>query len=254
MCALLGLALAATTAGARAVQVSASRVDRASARAFLADASTFVRISLAHRVQLKNATRAFIAHLESSCPGSLADAAPPIAEHAQGAPPSKEGSEGTPAQRTTSQTFLTVALGELEVTAYRPVRAPALAFAQELTRLHWTRSPVAGALAAFARSILAALALRPPDLCVDARASSAIAFTTAPPEATQFALAFRATNIVNEGRRLPELAHLVRPLLAGGDLDAFARVRRLLARAGPPLQIDDATVFRLLRTVFAPHR
>src|SRR2546425_375681 len=79
--------------------------------------------------------RAFIARLKSSCPGSPALAPPPIAEHAQGAPPSKEGMEGTPAQRTTSQTFLTMALGELEVTAYAPVHAPALSFARELTRL-----------------------------------------------------------------------------------------------------------------------
>ena len=39
--------------------------------------------------------RTFIARLESSCPGSLAHAPPPIAEHAQGAPPSRGGREGT---------------------------------------------------------------------------------------------------------------------------------------------------------------
>ena len=108
-CALLGLVMAGTIAGA-AAGASASSVDRASARAFLARASTFVRISVARSVQLRKGVRAFIARLESSCPGSLALAPPPIAEHAQGAPPSKEGMEGTPARRTTSQTFLTMAM------------------------------------------------------------------------------------------------------------------------------------------------
>src|SRR5439155_17392847 len=135
VCALLGLALSGTIAGG--ARASADRVDRASARAFLADSTTFLRVSAARRVELTRAVRTFITRLESSCPGSLAHAPPPIAEHAQGAPPSRGGREGTPAQRSTSQTFLTMALGELELSAYAPMRAPALAFARELTRLRW---------------------------------------------------------------------------------------------------------------------
>jgi len=245
---MLGVAMV----GATPAEVSASRVDRASARTFLVDATAYVRISVRHHLQLKTAVRAFIEHLESSCPGSLAHAPPPIVEHALGAPPSKAGMEGTPAQRTTSQTFLTMALGELKVVGYAPIRAPALAFANELPHLHWTKPLIAHTLADFGHSILATLALRPPDFCIDARASAAIGYAASPPEATQFADAFRAATLVGKGRSLPELANIVRPFLAHDD-NTLARFRRLWSRAEPLLQINDATVFRLLRAVFAPH-
>ena len=248
VCAMLGVAMV----GATPAEVSASRVDRASARTFLVDATAYVRISVRHHLQLKTAVRAFIEHLESSCPGSLAHAPPPIVEHALGAPPSKAGMEGTPAQRTTSQTFLTMALGELKVVGYAPIRAPALAFANELPHLHWTKPLIAHTLADFGHSILATLALRPPDFCIDARASAAIGYAASPPEATQFADAFRAATLVGKGRSLPELANIVRPFLAHDD-NTLARFRRLWSRAEPLLQINDATVFRLLRAVFAPH-
>src|SRR5438552_3331591 len=124
VCATLSVAIA----GLSGAPASASRVDRASARTFVADATTYVSIAVSHRLQLKVAVRQFIEHLNASCPGALAHAPPPIVEHAEGAPPPKAGSEGTPAQRTNSQTFLTMALGELRVVGYAPIRAPALAF------------------------------------------------------------------------------------------------------------------------------
>ena len=250
VCAALSVAIAV----ASATPASASRVDRASARGFLADATTYVRASVPHRLELKTAVRTFIEHLESSCPGALAHAPPPIVEHPQGAPPPKGGGEGTPAQRTTSQTFLTMALGELRVVGYAPIRAPALAFANEVAHLQWTRPAIAHTLADFSQSVLATLALSPPDFCTDARASAAIGFAAAPPEATQFADAFRAATLVRKGRTLTELANMVRPFLANRDINTLARFRRLGSRAEPLLQISDATVFRLLRTVFEPHR
>jgi hypothetical protein len=248
VCASLGVAIA----GANAAPVSANRVDRASARKFLTDATTYVRISLSHRLQLTTAVRTFIEHLESFCPGVLAQAPPPIIEHAQGHPPPK-GIEGTPAQRTTSQTFLTMALGEVTVVGYAPIRAPALAFANELTHLHWTKPAIANALADFSQSIRATLALSPPDFCADARASAAMGFAAAPSEATQFADAVRATPLVNSERSLIELANMVRPQLVERDLRTLVRFRRLWSRAEPLLRISDATLSRLLRTVFRPH-
>jgi hypothetical protein len=246
--------LSVAMAGASGPQVSASRVDRASAHTFLADAITYVSGAVSHHFQLKTAVRTFIEHLNSSCRSALAHASPPIVEHAEGAPPAKGAGEGTPAQRTTSQTFLTMALGELRVVGYAPIRAPAVAFANELTRLRWTRPVVASALADFSQSMLATLALRPPDFCADARASAAIGFTAAPPEATQFAEAFRAAMLVNKGHSLIELVNMVRPFVANRDVNSLARFRRRWSRAEPLLQVSDATVFRLLRTVFEPHR
>jgi hypothetical protein len=248
VCAILSVAIA----GASPPPATANRVDRASARRFLADATTYVRISASHRLQLKTAVRTFIEGLESFCPGALAHAPPPIVEHVLGGPPPK-GSEGTPAQRTTSQTFLTMALGELRVVGYAPIRAPALAFASELTHLHWTRPAIANTLADLSQSILATLALSPPDFCADALASAAIGFAAAPSETTQFADAFRAATLVNKGRSLTEIADMVRPFLAKSDRNTLARFRRLWSRDEPLLQISDATVFRLLRTVFQAH-
>jgi len=250
VCAILGVAIA----GASAAPASASRVDRASARTFLADATTYVRISVSRRLRLETAVHGFIEHLESFCPGALGHAPAPIVEHAVGAPPPKAATEGTPAQRSTSRIFLTMALGELRVVGYAPIRAPALAFANELTHLHWTKPVIAYTVANFSQSILATLALSPPDFCADARASAAIGFAAAPAEATQFAEASSAaTTLANKGRSLIEIANMVRPFLAKRGLNTLARFRRLWTHAKSLLQISDATVFRLERTVFRPH-
>jgi hypothetical protein len=226
-------------------------VDRASARALLADATTYVRISVSHHLQLQAAARRFIAHLRSACPSSLANAPPAIVEHALGAPPSKAAMEGTPAQRTISQTFLTMALGELQIVRYAPIRAPALRFATQLANLRWTNSDIAAAVAEFGRSLLATVTLSAPDFCADARASAATGFASAPPDATHFTEAFRMR--VNDRRSLNELASMMRPLLAHSDLEALSRFQRLWLHAGPLVALSDATIFRLLRTVFEPH-
>jgi hypothetical protein len=252
---VVGPMLSVAILGVSAAPVSAAEVDRASARTFLADATTYVHISVSRHTQLRTAARGFIEHLESSCPGSLAHAPAPIVETvAVGAPSLPKGSEGTPAQRATSRTFLTMALGEILVGGYAPIRAPALAFANELTHLRWTRPAIARTLADFSQSLRATLALNPPDFCVDARASAASGFAAAPGEATRFAEAFRAATLVNKGHSLNELAEEVRPSLAHRDLNTLVRFRRLSSRAKPLLQTSDATVLRLLRAVFhEPH-
>jgi hypothetical protein len=251
--ALVCVILGATTAGAGAARVRAGRIDRASAHALLADATAYVRVSMSHRVRLRTAARTFIEHVESSCPGALANAPPAIVEHGDGGPPPK-GSEATPAQRTTSQTFLTLALGELRVVTYAPIRRSALAFANELAHLRWTKSAAASAVADFSRSIIATLALSPPDLCADARGSASMGFAAAPPEATQFVQAFRAATLLSKGRSLIELANMTRPFLAHSDRNILARFGRLWTRAEPLLRIGDATQRRLLRAVFAQPR
>jgi hypothetical protein len=245
-CASLVIALA----GASSPATNASQGDRASARTFLADATAYVRSSIAHRRQLKAAVRRFIEHLESSCPGSLASAPPPLVEHVQGKPPWPGRRGWTTSQRDTSRTFLTMAVGELQVAAYAPIRAPALAFANELTHLHWTSRRMASTLADFGQSTVATLALSAPDLCVDARASAAIGFAAAPAEATQFVHAFREATHADKEGSLIELANMMRPVLARSDLYALARFRRLWSRAEPPLQISGATLSRLMRAVF----
>jgi hypothetical protein len=248
---LVGAVLSAAIVAAGAAPASASRVDRTSAHMLLADATTYVHTSVSQHLQLEKAVRRFIEHLHSSCPSVLAHAPPPVVEHALGAPPSNEGTEGTPAQRTTSQTFLTMALGELQIVHSAPIRGPALRFATKLARQRWTNPSIAHAVADFGQSLLAILALSPPDFCADARASAATGFALAPPEATQFAGAFRAAT---GGRSLAELANMMRPFLAGSDLKTLARFQRLWSHAEPLLRINDATVRRLLRTVFHPHR
>jgi hypothetical protein len=248
---LVGAVLGGAIVAAGAAPASASWVDRTSARMFLADATTYVHISVSHHVQLETAVRRFIEHIHSSCPSVLANAPPPIVEHALGAPPSKEGMEGTPAQRTTSQTFLTMALGELQIAHYAPIRGAALGFATELARQRWRNPSIARAVADFGQSLVAILALSPPDFCADARASAATGFALAPPAATQFADALRAAT---DRRSLAELANMMRPFLAASDVKMLARFQRLWSHAEPLLRISDTTVRRLLRTVFQPHR
>jgi hypothetical protein len=235
-------------------------VDRASARAFVVDATRYVRALVSHRLQVSTAARRFVERLESSCPGALAQAPPPIIEHVKGAPPWHGGGEGTPQQQMTSQTFLTLALGELRVIGYAPIRAPALAFANELLHLPWADPVIARALGDLGQSILATLTLRPPDLCADARASQATGFAAAPPEATQFADACRSAARVSKGRNLAELASnlaelagMVRPFLSRSDLPALAHFQRLWSRAKPLVEISGRVVGRLMQAVFAPH-
>jgi hypothetical protein len=251
---LVGAILGAAIGAASTASASASSVDRVSADKFLAEATTYVRVSLSRHSQLNAAANRFIEHLRLSCPSSLGSAPSPIAEHALGRPPSKEGMEGTPAQRATSQAFLTMALGELQVAHYVPIRAPALRFATELSRLRWTNPAIENAVTDSAQSLVATLALRPPDFCADARASAATGFALAPPEATQFVSGFRAATLVNEGRSLPELADMMRPVLPPSGLKELARFQRLWLRGKPLVQVSDATVSRLLRVVFQPHR
>ena len=247
---LVGAVLSAAIVGAGGPPASASDVDRTSARRFLADATRYLQVSVSHHSQLEAAVRRFIEHIRSSCPSVLANAPAPIVEHALGAPPSKEGMEGTPAQRSTSQTFLTMALGELQIAHAAPIRGPALGFATRLVRQRWTNPAIARAVADYGHSLLAILALSPPDFCAEARASAATGFAFAAPEATQFAGAFRAAK---QGRSLAELANLMRPFLSPGEVKTLARFQGLWSHTEPLLRISDATVRRLLRAVFQPH-
>jgi hypothetical protein len=247
---LVGSVLSAAIVAAGAAPASASQVDGISARSFLADATKYVHVSVSHHLQLETAVRRFIEHIHSSCPSVLANAPAPIVEHALGAPPSTEGMEGTPAQRSTSQTFLTMALGELQIVHAAPIRGPALGFATQLVHQRWKNPAIARAVGDYGHSLLAILALSPPDFCAEARASAATGFAFAPPEATQFAGAFRAAK---QGPSLAELANMVRPFLAPGDVKTLARFQGLWSHAEPLLRISDATVRRLLRAVFQPH-
>jgi hypothetical protein len=251
---LVGAMVGAAIALAAAPPASAREADRASAHAFLVHAATFVRIAVSRDAQLKTAARQFIEHLRASCPSSLASAPPAIVERALGQPPSKEGMEGTPAQRATSQAFLAMALGELQIAHDAPVRAPALAFASEIAHLRWTRPVIARAVSGYGQSLLATLALKPPDFCADARASATRGFAVAPPEAIRFVNAFNAARQPRMGRNLGELATMVQPLLADPELKGLAEFQRRWVHAKPLLQISDAIVRYLLRTVYQPHR
>ena len=91
---LFGAVLSAAIVAAGAPPASASRVDRTSARMFLADATTYVHISVSHHVQLETAVRRFIEHVHSSCPSVLANAPPPIVEHALARRAALEGRDG----------------------------------------------------------------------------------------------------------------------------------------------------------------
>jgi hypothetical protein len=144
-----------------------------------------------------------------------------------------------------------MALGELQIAHTAPIRGPALGFATRLAYQRWTNPAIARAVADYGHSLLAILALSPPDFCADARASAAPGFASAPPEATQFAGAFRAAK---QGPSLAELASMMRPFLAPGDVKTLARFQRLWSHAEPLLRISDATVRGLLRDVFQPHR
>ena len=249
VCVLIGL----MAVGPRAAPASGKGLDQRSARTFLIDATNDLRGIMMHRQQVKAAIGRFIEHLESSCPGVLAAAPPAIVEHVEGAPPWKEEVDVTPAQRATSQTFLAMALGELKVAGFAPIRVLSLAFANELAHLRWTRQRVAQALSGLRQSIIATSALDLPDLCVDARASAAIGFVAAPPEAMLFVDAFRAAALVSNGRDLSDLTALVLPALARRDLGLLTRFRRLWARAAPVSTVSDASAFRLVRAVFTPH-
>jgi hypothetical protein len=252
--ALVGATVSAAIALAAAPPASARGTDRASARAFLAHAATFLRIAVSRDSQLKTAARQFIEHLRASCPNALASAPPAIVEHGLRQPPSKEGMEGTPAQRATSQAFLTMAIGELRIAHDAPIRAPALGFASEIAHLRWTQPAVARAVAGYGRGLLATLALKPPDFCADARASATAGFAVAPPEAVRFVKAYNAARQLSTGRSLGELATIMQPLLTDHELETLAEFQRRWVHAKPLLEISDATVRYLLRIVYQSHR
>ena len=160
-----GVATAAPTAAP-----TVARQDTASTKAFIASAERYDVLE-AKRIPAINALQnAYLAHVSSACPDALA-----------GAP-----ALGSSLQRVALLKFRTEAGAALEIAALQPVRAVTNQIAAVQERLRFSDPFVQFEVGFYASATPAYLALRPPDLCADARALAASDYTKLTPAGNAF--------------------------------------------------------------------
>jgi hypothetical protein len=156
--------------GAAAAVPTVTRQDTASTRAFIASAERYDVLE-ARRIPAINAVEnAYLAQVTSGCPNALA-----------GAP-----ALGSSSQRVGLLKFRTEAGAALEIEALQPVRAVTDRIAAVQERLRFSDPFVQFEVGFYASATPAYLALRPPDLCADARALAASGYTKLTPAGNAF--------------------------------------------------------------------
>jgi len=169
--ALLALGLTAViVSGAAVAAPIVTHQDTASTKAFIASAERYDVLE-AKRIPAINARQAaYVAQVSSGCPDALA-----------GAP-----TLGSSAQRVGLLEFRTEAGAALEIDALQPVRAVTDRIAELQERLRFSDPAVQFEVGFYASATPAYLALRPPDLCADARALAASGFERLTPAGNAF--------------------------------------------------------------------
>jgi hypothetical protein len=168
---LLAFGLTATIgSGAATATPTVARQDTASTEAFIASAERYDVLE-ARRIPAINALQnAYLAHVSSACPRALA-----------GAP-----ALGSSAQRVALIEFRAEAGAALEIDALQPIRGITHRIAELQERLRFSDPALQFEVGFYASATPAYLALRPPDLCADARALAASDFTRLTPAGNAF--------------------------------------------------------------------
>jgi len=163
---LAGVAIAVIAAPA-----VASSLDLASTKKFIAAETRSVAAAVAKHGAEEAGANAFIKHIESRCRGAL----PGYLR------------TGTASQQRIWEAFIFgEGSSELALGWIRPLRPDVAAEARELQRLRWSRPAITHPVAAIARTDRAMLALKPPDICDQVRASAADGFKALPPATSRF--------------------------------------------------------------------
>jgi len=149
---------------------SAEPVDIASTHAFIVDSVQFARADVATFGRGEASVDAAINRVVRTCP----DVA------------SRSAQNGTAAQQRTWTSLIDEAGYAVVLAEVAPLRPATTKLTRTLGRLRWSVASINRAMAAFLRADRAILALKPPDLCGDARASAATAFTSVPRSAVTF--------------------------------------------------------------------
>ncbi|HUA02919.1 MAG TPA: hypothetical protein VMB27_03380 [Solirubrobacteraceae bacterium] len=191
----------------------ADTLDATSTQTFLTAAIPFERAAIARHGQEVAAIDALIGHVQSACP----DAVP------------ANLAAGSPAQQHTLGAFRDAALLELSLAALRPVKSAARIEIAHTAKLRWTNATLNKRFAAYIREGRALLALRAPDLCVQARAAAQSDFAAVPPRTKAFIARYRAA-APNSAPTLAGLAHWMKPFATPAERASIERLHALEAK------------------------
>jgi hypothetical protein len=218
--------------GAAMAAPTVTRQDTASTRAFIASAERYDVLE-AKRVPAINALQdAYLAQVSSGCPNALA-AAPTL---------------GSSAQRVGLLKFRTEAGAALEIDALQPVTAVTDRIAAVQERLRFSDPFVQFEVGFYASATPAYLALRPPDLCADARALAASDYTKLTPAGNTF---WRDVATLLQPASVPPTTLLprMRSYAPSAVAAALKRLPVLQRRFDKPLALS-THLTALLRSVF----
>jgi hypothetical protein len=194
--------------------------DTASTKAFIASSERYVRLQAKQIPAINALQAAYVAQVSSNCPDALA-----------GAP-----AFGNSRQRLGLLKFRTEVGAALAIDALAPVRALTDRIAVIQERLRFSNPAVQFAVGFFASATPAYLALRPPDLCADARALAASNFTKLTPAGNTF---WRDLSTLLEPAAVPaaRLLPAMRPYAPAAVAAALKLLPVLQERFDKPLQL-----------------
>jgi hypothetical protein len=155
---------------ASAATAAATSQDAASTRAFIKSETSFVTAFVTRHASEEAVADALVNHISVSCPGALA----------------ADPQDGDRAQQHTYGGFQMEASAELALAEFAPLRTAAARSIREDERLRWSDPAIDRAIAGEVRRARVTLALKPPDLCAEAKASAATRFTKLPSASTRF--------------------------------------------------------------------
>jgi hypothetical protein len=215
--AVLALGVAA---GVAVAAPTGTRQDTASTKAFIASAERYDVGEIKRIPAITAREAAFVARVSTACPAVLA-----------GAP-----KLGTPAQGLGLTAFRTELGAALEIDALQPVRGLTQRIGTLQERLRFSDPVLQWEVGVDASATPVYLAIRPPDLCADARALAASQFTKLTPAGDRFVQAVSAVVFVASA---PAEA-LLREMRAYAPAPVAAALKRLPVlqhRFDQPLQL-----------------
>ena len=183
-------------------------LDSSSTATFVAASLRVTQAAVARVVRLKASVNALIGHVETACPHAVPNSL----------------RNGTVAQQRVAAALIGEAVGEVTVAETQPLGDVEQSALDEIAPLRWTSGSLNRRIAAFVRDSRAVLALRPPDLCVDAETAAKSNFIIAPRATMTFNRRFLAATRESGA---PALGDLLLKMKAFASSDTLAAVQQL---------------------------
>ena len=206
--ALLVAGVVAMACFAAAALASRSSLDAASTRSFVAAADRVVGVEIRLRSRERQAVKALIAHVESSCPHTI-----PAGVRT-----------GTRQQQRTWTAFVNEAAVELGLAEVRPLRPTVRVAIRDVEHLRWTNRRITREVAASTHRGRAALRLRAPDLCSEAEKAAPSNFSVTPARTVSFLERARIA-LSASTPSWSKLAQRMKPVAAPQQAIAIKRLR-----------------------------